>query len=87
MDELKPDSGAGKRGDYPQIPGLLLQPEVTRSIVADFFTAAAEFYRTTPWEHLNRNTILYIQVPQKIEPRYIIIMGQGGRVLEGVKIV
>lgn len=66
------------RGDAPEIPGLLSVHGVTPELVADFFDAAAELWRSEPWVWLNDRQILAVHTQEDQDPWLVQIMGCGG---------
>jgi len=60
------------------IPGLLSQEGVTPALVEALFDAAAQYYHAAPWVHLTNMQPLAIQVEPETEPRYVVVMGNGG---------
>jgi hypothetical protein len=59
-------------------PGLLSVPGVTQPLVAEFFAAAADFYRRAVWRWMDNLQVLAVRYPADSPPRYIVILGNGG---------
>ena len=78
VDEIYDGLNERMRKDTPQIPGLLSVPEVTLDLVARFFDAAAEFWRSEPWVWLNDRQILAVYLKDDQEPYLVEMMGCGG---------
>ncbi len=66
------------RGERPEISGLLSQKGINPKIMGNLFTAAADFYRASPWICLANEDVLSIRVLPQKEPFYAIVMGRGG---------
>lgn len=71
----------GKGLDDAQPPGLLESKGIDPDQVADFYRAAAEFYRRAPWRLLEYETAIRFEcVPQRGgRPRYAVVMGHQGQ--------
>lgn len=60
-------------------PELYLASEQSDpAVIADFFNAAAAYYRAAPWKRLTDAEPLTLQVDGWDEPRYVVLMGHGG---------
>jgi len=59
----------------PPLPGLLTVPGVTAAILADFYAAAADFFRAAPWRHLDDSQPIAICYPPDAAPVYLVVMG------------
>ncbi len=74
IDDLA-DTVAGPR----RIKALIRIPGIKPSQLENFFSAAADFYRTAPWKHVPGDTILRIDTDAFTSgPWYAVIMGQSG---------
>lgn len=63
----------------PPAPGLLEMPGVTKRQVADFFHAAADFYRAAPWQRVaSEETIKIACDTFESGPWYAAVIGQLG---------
>jgi len=78
VDEIIAEMTAHLMAGPADIPGLLSQEDVTPEIIEALFDAAAQYYRAAPWVHLNNMQSLAIQVEPETEPRYVVVMGNGG---------
>ncbi|MBV8126925.1 MAG: hypothetical protein JO114_04575 [Planctomycetaceae bacterium] len=64
-------------GDAP--PGLLEMPGIRPEQVADFYRAAAGFYRRAPWRKLGYETAIKVECDRfESGPWYAVVMGQSG---------
>jgi hypothetical protein len=64
-------------GDAP--PGLLEMPGITPEQVAQFYQAAAEFYRRAPWRKLGYESAVKVESDRfESGPWYAVVMGQSG---------
>ena len=77
-DDVVWEMGAEVMGGSASIPGLLSVKGVTPELVGALFDAAADFYRAEPWIHLTNLQPLSIQVEPETQPRYAVVMGNGG---------
>ena len=77
-DEILAEMAAHLMGGPANIPGLLSQENVSPELVEALFDAAAQYYRTAPWVHLTNMQPLAIQVEPDTDPRYVVVMGNGG---------
>lgn len=60
-------------------PGLYLESEEAEpEAIADFFQAAADYYRKEPWVRISDIEPLTLFADEWEEPRYAVIMGNGG---------
>ena len=67
------------------IPGLLSVPGVTVSLVAELFTAAADFYHQEPWKWLDNESPIEVRYPSAVlrasppegRARYALVLGSG----------
>lgn len=66
-------------GDEEAIPGLLEAPGVTPPMAKGLFQAAAFFYREAPWRWIDDANPIEIHYPPGSQPRYAVVMGQGGQ--------
>ena len=48
------------------------------ALVEALFDAAAKYYRAAPWVQLSNMQALAIQIAPDTEPRYAVVMGNGG---------
>lgn len=78
VDEILAEMTEHLMGGSADIPGLLSQKDVTPELIEALFDAAAQFYRAAPWVHLTNMQPLSIQVEPESEPRYVVVMGNGG---------
>jgi len=78
VDEILAEMTEHLMGGSADIPGLLSQKDVSPEQIADLFDAAAQYYRTAPWVHLTNMQPLAIRVEPETNPRYVIVMGNGG---------
>ena len=62
--------------DETEDMSMLKAPEVTLSLVAEFFTAASAFYRAAPWKMLDDSQPLTLQFLPDGQTLYAIILGQ-----------
>ena len=63
----------------PPAPGMLEMPGVTESQVADFFHAAADFYRAAPWQRVASEETIKVECDAfESGPWYAAIIGQLG---------
>jgi tetratricopeptide (TPR) repeat protein len=77
FDDLFEDLSRHVVGD--EMPGLLDTPRVTPEIIADFFEAAAAFYRRAPWRSLGYERAIKVECERfQSGPWYAIVMGQSG---------
>ena len=77
-DEILAEMAAHLMGGPAVIPGLLSQEDVSPELIEVLFDAAAQYYRAAPWVHLTNMQPLAIQVEPETEPRYVVVMGNGG---------
>lgn len=63
---------------FPETPNLLSIPDVTVPLLERIFIAAAEFYRTKPWEMLPYEMPIEIRYPLEAEARYAVVIGAAG---------
>lgn len=66
-------------GDEETVPALLQAPGVTPPMAKGLFQAAAFFYREAPWRWIDDAQPIEIHYPPGSEPRYAVVMGQGGQ--------
>jgi hypothetical protein len=59
----------------PPLPGLLTVPGVTAAMLADFYAAAADYFRAAPWRHLDDSQPIAICCPPEADPVYLVVMG------------
>ena len=78
VDEILAEMTEHLMGGAADIPGLLSQKDVSPKLVEALFDAAAQYYRAAPWVHLTNMQPLAIQVEPETEPRYVVVMGNGG---------
>ena len=78
VDEILAEMTAHLMGGSADIPGLLSQKDVSPELIEALFDAAAEYYRAAPWVHLTNMQPLAIQVEPDTDPRYVVVMGNGG---------
>jgi hypothetical protein len=60
------------------IPGLLSVPGATVPLVAELFTAAAEYYRQAPWRWMDNWLPIEVRYPPAGRARYALVLGSGG---------
>ena len=77
-DEILSEMAAHMMGGPAAIPGLLSQEDVEPALVEALFDAAAQYYRAAPWVQLSNMQALAIQIAPDTEPRYAVVMGNGG---------
>jgi len=78
VDEILAEMTEHLMGGQADFPGLLSQKDVTPEIIEALFDAAALYYRAAPWVHLTNMQPLAIQVEPETEPRFVVVMGNGG---------
>jgi hypothetical protein len=77
LDFVYEDMARHLAGDTP--PGLLEMPGITPEQVAEFYRAAAEFYRRAPWRKLGYETAVKVESDRfESGPWYAVLMGQSG---------
>lgn len=62
----------------PEPSGLLEDEEVIPELVGDLFSAAAEFYRSEPWEKLADFQVLAVNIDHPEKQGYVQLMGNAG---------
>ncbi len=67
-----------RRTEGSTIPSVVESPGVTRAMARAFFEAAAFFYREAPWRWIADSQPIEIRHPAPGQPRYAVVMGQGG---------
>jgi hypothetical protein len=60
------------------IPGLLSMPGATVPLVAEFFAAAADYYRQAPWHWIDNASPIEVRYPPDGRARYALVLGSGG---------
>ncbi|PJH75017.1 MAG: hypothetical protein CO064_08890 [Anaerolineae bacterium CG_4_9_14_0_8_um_filter_58_9] len=60
------------------IPGLLSIPGVTVPLAAEFFAAAADYYRQKPWRWMENWLPIAVRYPPDGRARYALVLGRGG---------
>lgn len=65
--------------DDEPVPGILESRGVTPPLVKGLFEAAAFFHRQAPWYWIDDAQPIEIRYPVDSEPRYAVVMGQGGQ--------
>jgi len=63
---------------FPAPPSLLSISGVTIPLLGNIFSAAADFYRLSPWKKLRDEIPIEIRYPPDAAPRYAVIMGAAG---------
>ncbi|NOY97632.1 MAG: tetratricopeptide repeat protein [Chloroflexi bacterium] len=76
--DLIKDLEAMLKGGEEEFPGILSGEGVTPQLVADVFSAAAEFYRAEPWIHLADSQPLAVEFPESKETLFVQLMGNAG---------
>lgn len=77
-DEIIADLETHMYEGKPDAPGLLSGEGVTPELVADLFSAAADFYRAAPWVSLTNMQPLAIKMEGDSEAQTVVVMGNGG---------
>jgi tetratricopeptide (TPR) repeat protein len=62
----------------PEPKGLLQVRGVKPPLVGGLFAAAANFYRTAPWEQVSDRHVFAVEVPTLDRKQFVIIMGGAG---------
>ena len=62
---------------FEEPPGLLSSKDITQALAADFYSAAAYFYKSTPWKVLDFEPIVATIEPEQ-KSVFVHVMGQGG---------
>jgi hypothetical protein len=71
------DSMAASMHKEELIPGLLSMPGITVPMVEELYTAAADFYRQSPWERLDNKSPIEVRYPPDGQARYVLVLGSG----------
>lgn len=69
---------ADLRGHWPEPPALLSVPGLTKQLVASLFKAAADFYRSAPWQFLADDQPLALTIDPPGKQAFAILMGNAG---------
>lgn len=79
IDEALRELAAHLNGDDDR-PSIVATPGVTLPLLADFYEAAAHFYRAAPWRWVDNLSVIEIRYPADSDTvRYGVIMGFGGQ--------
>lgn len=62
------------------VPGLLSVPGVTVPMIAELYSAAADYYRQAPWRWLENWTPIEVRYPPEGRARYALVLGGGGEI-------
>jgi hypothetical protein len=65
-------------GPEPSPPGLLTVDGITPAMIGDMFSAAADFYKSAPWDFLSDIQPLKVYFEQLGKDGYIQLMGHAG---------
>ena len=69
-------SGTWKEQETP--PGLMSIPGITEPLAREYFAAAADYYRQTPWRLIENWDPIEVRYPAERSPRYALVLGSGG---------
>ena len=79
LNELLREMATRLAGEEP-IPGLLSMPGVTRPLVEELFTAAADYHRQVPWRWMSNAEPIELCFASQERTRYAIVLGSGEEV-------
>jgi hypothetical protein len=78
LDDLSLMLTAGPRLKQEPVPGLLSIGGAAEPLLHEFFTAAAAYYRQSPWQRIENWDPIEVRYPPESPPRYALVLGSGG---------
>jgi len=78
IDQLVEEIEQMLAGAAEEIPGLLHNKEITPGMVAELFSAAADFFRAAPWDVLSDDQPLAVEFSPPGKKSFVQLMGNSG---------